>query len=56
MFLLPVAMRKHLILLHQRAPLITGQRENLHLFSLFYRDEIKCQGSMRVAIPIGASS
>jgi hypothetical protein len=47
-------MRKHAILLLQHAPLITGQRENLHLFCLFYLDEIVT--ARRVgAMPIGAS-
>jgi hypothetical protein len=41
MFLPPDVMRKHAALFLQHAPLITGQRENLHLFCLFYQYEIR---------------
>lgn len=34
-------MRKQAILLRQHAPANTGQDENLHLFCLFYQDEIR---------------
>jgi hypothetical protein len=41
MFLLPVLMRKHAIPFTPARPANTGRSENLHLFCLFYQDEIR---------------
>jgi hypothetical protein len=41
MFLLPVVMRKDAILFTPARPANAGQRKNLHLFWLFYQDEIR---------------
>jgi hypothetical protein len=52
MLLLPGVMRKHAVLLRKHATQTLGQRENLHLFCLFYQDEIRWRRRERAAIPI----